>query len=279
MQDYQPIDEPLIRSLMLPRPDEGHKSTFGHAWIMAGSDGKIGAAILAAKAALRSGCGLLSVATIPAAVTSVLSHLPEAMVIDREQKRKLAGMKTCDAIGFGPGIGIGKKQAHLLSSLLKKFSKALVIDADGITLLSKHPKWYKQLSSQIILTPHPIEFDRLSRPHHAAAERFATQAAFSKKHQVIVVLKGHRTTITFPDGARYQNTTGNNGMATAGSGDVLTGIITSLCAQGYSTREAALIGIFAHGYAGDAAAVRLSKTAMLASDIVNSLTDFFLKFE
>ncbi len=273
------LDEALIKSLIRPRPVEGHKGTFGHALIMAGSAGKTGTAILSSKAALRSGCGLLSVFTIADAITPILCHLPEAMLIRRKKKDSCPDTQKFDAIGFGPGIGLNAPSAQLLLSLLDYYRKPLVIDADGITLLSKQQELYRLLTPQMILTPHPAEFDRLTHSHDTVADRLASQLAFSDRYKAIVVLKGHHTTITLPDGTLYENTTGNNGMATAGSGDVLTGIITSLCAQGYPAGHAALLGVFLHGYAGDAAAARLSKTSMIASDIIAGIPEFFRKFE
>lgn len=273
------IDETLISSLIIPRPADGHKGTFGHALIMAGSPGKTGAAILSSMAVLRTGCGLLSVYTAMKAVVPILCHLPEAMIIPRKKKVAAPDTRPFDAIGFGPGIGLDNAVAQLLSSLLKNYDGPLIIDADGLTLLSQYKEWYGQLSPQMILTPHPVEFDRLTRSHDSTEDRIVAQLAFAKEHNVIVILKGHRTTIAFPHDELYCNTTGNNGMATAGSGDVLTGIITSLCAQGYTAKSAALIGVFLHGYAGDAAAEQLSRTSMIASDIVAAIPSFFRKFE
>lgn len=273
------IDEDLIKGLIRPRSPEGHKGTFGHALIMAGSAGKTGSAILCAKAALRSGCGLVSVYIHSSAYTPLLAQLPEAMIIPRKKKDREPPLGNFSAIGFGPGIGVDNQGIQLLVSLLKNDKRPLVIDADGITLLSQHRKNYQHLHPGIILTPHPVEFDRLTKMHHSAEERLESQISFSKRYQVIIVLKGHRTTVSFPDGKLYQNTTGNSGMATAGSGDVLTGIITLLCSQGYAPEKASLAGVYLHGYAGDAAAAAISKTSMISGDIVDFLRDFFRQYE
>ena len=155
----------------------------------------------------------------------------------------------------------------------------MVIDADGITLLSRNKDWYGLLNPNIILTPHPGEFDRLTHKHNSGYERFMKQLEFSKNYNVNILLKGHYTSITTPSGAAYFNSTGNNGMATAGSGDVLTGIISSLLAQGYSPAHATSMGAYLHGFAGDSAALENSKTSMIASDIINGIPAFFKQFE
>jgi len=273
------IDEQLIQNLIIPRPAEGHKGTFGHTLIIAGSTGTTGAAMLSAKAALHTGCGLLTVHIHKKAETALLCQLPEAMLSPRRKGKLHLELTRYNAIGFGPGVGVNEDSARLLLSLLENYRKPLVIDADGIMLLAQHKDWYHLLTQQMILTPHPKEFDRLTQEHTSAEDRFNTQLQFSKNHRVIVVLKGHRTTITFPDGRVYRNTTGNNGMATGGSGDVLTGILASLCAQGYTTHDAALLGTYLHGFAGDAAARKLSATSMIASDIIAGITDFFRQYE
>jgi len=279
MKETQLINDVLIRTLIRPRPTEGHKGTFGHALIIAGSKGKMGAAILAAEAALRTGCGLVSVHITQKATIALLAHLPEAMIIPRKKKEKLPALETFNAIGIGPGIGVNDQSTQMLQTLLETYRKPMVIDADGITLLGTNRALYRLLNPQIILTPHPKEFDRLTQDHTTEQERLASQLKFAQSHQVIVVLKGHRTTVAFPDGSVFQNTTGNNGMATGGSGDVLTGIITSLLALGYLPQDAALLGVYLHGYSGDAAAQEQSEAAMIASDIIAGLKHFFLQYQ
>jgi hydroxyethylthiazole kinase-like uncharacterized protein yjeF len=265
-----------IHKLILPRDPAGHKGTFGHALIIAGSEGKSGAAILSCSAALRTGCGLLT-ASIPASTQSpLLTVLPEAMTLIRGKDASVPGVDKFQSIGFGPGVGM--ETSGLLETVLHA-EMPLVIDADGLTLLAKQPDMYKLLSPRIILTPHPAEFDRLAGLHGSVFERIKTQLAFSKQYKVNVLLKGRYTSITTPEGTLYFNTTGNNGMATAGSGDVLTGIITSLLAQGYEPGVAAVLGAWLHGYAGDRAGEKKSKTSLIASDIIDGIADFFLAFE
>ncbi len=280
---YYALEEKMISDLIRPRNSFAHKGSFGHAFICAGSKGKIGAAILSAKAALRTGCGLLTLQVPSAAAVEVHSKFPEAMVVADENEDHIAtpvkNITNYHAIGFGPGIDKNPATAHVLKQLVQNASQPLVIDADGLNILSENKTWLAFVNGSTILTPHPGEFDRLTQKHLTGFERFTTQVAFSKKHGVYVVLKGHHTSITTPGGLCFFNTTGNNGMATAGSGDVLTGIITSLCAQGYSPLHAALLGVYLHGYAGDMAAEKLSKTSLIASDIIDHIPDFFRKFE
>ncbi len=272
-------DREYIRGLIKPRNKFGHKGSFGHACIIAGSDGKIGASILSSKAALRTGCGLLTVCMPESGHTAMHSHLPEAMVVVPKSGSERMDFSKYDAVGFGPGIGTSEIASDHLFELLNLYHSPLVIDADGINCLANKPIWYGFLKSNIILTPHPGEFDRLTRVHENGHERYLAQQHFSKKHHVTIVLKGYHTSVTTPSGKTFFNSTGNNGMATAGSGDVLTGIITSLCAQGYAPEDAAVLGVYLHGFAGDAAAMNRSRTAMIASDITDGIGDFFKGFE
>lgn len=273
---YYFFNDDDIRKLIRPRDPAGHKGTFGHALMIAGSEGKSGAAILSSAAALRTGCGLLTACIPASAQTSLLTVLPEAMTMIRENDTSLPGIDKFSSIGFGPGVGM---EASGLLDIILHTQLPLVIDADGLTLLAKQPDLYKLLSPLMILTPHPAEFDRLAGAHVSVFARVKTQLAFSKQYQVNILLKGRYTSVTTPGGKIYFNTTGNSGMATAGSGDVLTGIITSLLAQGYEPDVAAVLGAWLHGYAGDRAAEKRSRTSLIASDIIEAIGDFFLAFE
>lgn len=270
-----------ILPLINPRKKFGHKGDFGHALMIGGSKGKIGAGILSATSCLRSGCGLLTCYFPEEAANPLLSRLPEAMFVAREYESEFIkdNLKNYHAIGYGPGIGISLQNSKLLHYILTQYSGKLVIDADGLNILSQNQDWYSLLNPHVILTPHPGEFDRLTKTHKNSDDRFQSQLAFSKKHNVYIVLKGHHSSITCPDGNAYFNSTGNNGMSTAGSGDVLTGILTSLCAQGYAPDTACKLGVYIHGYSGDIAAQKKSKTFMLATDIIENLKNFFLNFE
>ena len=273
-------DSKQIKKNILLRPENGHKGTFGHTLIIAGNEGTPGACILSSKAALKTGCGLIT-SLIPAeAIIPLLVHLPEAMVINRINQNSLFALNLdkFDAIGFGPGAGMGTESTEMLHYLLKNYKGKLVIDADGLTILSKNKSWFSLLNTNTILTPHPVEFDRMTKIHSTEMERIQTQINFADEYGVHILVKGHYTTIV-ANKKIYFNATGNNGMATAGSGDVLTGIITSLCAQGYDSGDAAIMGTFLHGYAGDEAAKKFSMHSMIASDIINEIGAFFIKFE
>lgn len=281
--DFYSLDEKMIRDMVQPRETFSHKGTFGHVCICAGSKGKIGASILSAKAALRTGCGLLTLHVPSSAAMEIHSQFPEAMVEADENDTYLTttvkNISNFHAIGFGPGVDKHKETANVLKHLIQNVAQPLVIDADGLNILAENKTWLQFLHGSTILTPHPGEFDRLTEKHKSAYDRWNTQREFSKKHGVYVVLKGHHTSITTPTGLCFFNTTGNSGMATAGSGDVLTGIITSLCAQGYSPLHASLLGVYLHGYAGDVAAEQLSETSIIASDIIDHIPVFFKVFE
>jgi hydroxyethylthiazole kinase-like uncharacterized protein yjeF len=277
------LDEVMIRDMVKPRSAFSHKGTFGHALIIAGSKGKIGASILSGLSTLRTGCGLLTMHIPGGGVDAVHSSLPEAMVIADSNEDYITDhindVTKFNAIGFGPGVDKEKETAHVLKMLIQNASQSLVIDADGLNIVSENLTWLQFMNGSTILTPHPGEFDRLTKKHSLGFERYQTQLEFSKKYGVYIVLKGHYTSITTPSGLTFFNTTGNNGMATGGSGDVLTGIITSLCAQGYSPLHASLLGVYLHGYAGDRAAEDESKTSLIASDIIEHIPAFFLDFE
>jgi hydroxyethylthiazole kinase-like uncharacterized protein yjeF len=276
---YSCPDEKMIGKLIKPRDPAGHKGVFGHLWLVAGSAGKYGAAMLSAKAALRTGCGLLTVSIPLDALTALLTVVPEAMSLLRDDSAApaLPGMDRFNAIGFGPGVGMNA--GPMLLQILQQSTLPMVLDADGLNILSQHKEWLPLLSERVVLTPHPAEFDRLTRAHETKLERLQSQLAFSRQYNVTVLLKGKYTSVTTAAGQLFFNTTGNSGMATAGSGDVLTGIIGSLLAQGYNPADAAVAGAYLHGYAGDRAAAKHSKTAMIASDIIEGVGEFFKEFE
>lgn len=277
---FIPIDRVFIKSNFRQRPSAGHKGTFGHALIIAGSEESCGAAILASMGALRTGCGLVTTSIHPNGTAPLLSNFPEGMVKLRRGPKDVRDLDLAlyDAIGFGPGIGVTQDNAEILSYLLDNYKGPLTIDADGITILSQNKILYNLLHENVILTPHPVEFSRLTLTGSERRDVIQAQIDFQKQYKSVVLVKGKNTTVVSESGLFY-NTTGNSGMATAGSGDVLTGIITSLCAQDYTPADAALVGTFLHGYAGDAAAKASSMHTLIASDIINSLQHFFRKFE
>ena len=260
------LTQEFIKSFLKPRTKFSHKGTYGHALIVAGSKGKMGAAILAVKGALRTGAGLVSSA-IPASGTDIMQiSCPEAMLVAGK-----IDYENFSAIGIGPGIGTDEKAVALLEKILKLSTKPLVLDADALNIISKNKKLLKRIPEKSILTPHPKEFERLAGKSKNDFERHDLQLSFSKKYNVHLVLKGAHTCITTPEGKSFFNSTGNPGMAKGGSGDVLTGMITSLLAQGYSPEHAALIGIYMHGLAGDLAADDNGMDGMIAGDMTEAI--------
>ena len=275
------VDAAMIHAIFRPRQPFAHKGNFGHALLIAGSYGKIGAAVLASRACLRGGAGLLT-CQVPACGYDILqTSLPEAMILtDSDEKMNTAvpgDLKSYSVLGIGPGIGTHSRTRTLLEDLLRRYKKAMVLDADALNLLASDPSLFYLLPPYSILTPHPKEFERMFGPAENDFARLVVAAERAKKHQCVIVLKGHYTFIAMPGGKGYFNTTGNPGMAKGGSGDVLTGILAALLSQGYSSGEAALLGVYLHGLAGDLAAADLSQESMLASDLTDHLGPAFLQ--
>ena len=269
------LDGEIIHAIFKPRKSFAHKGNFGHALLIAGSYGKMGAAVLAARACLRSGAGLLT-CQVPGCGYAILqATLPEAMLlIDKDEKIHTAfagDPGKYSVIGIGPGIGTDDRTVAFLRDILQRYRKPMVLDADALNILSAHPDLLSALPPYSILTPHPKEFERLFGPSDNDFARLEKAREQAKKHQCILVLKGHYTFIAMPGGKSYFNSTGNPGMAKGGSGDVLTGILTALLGQSYSPGEAALLGVYLHGLAGDLAAASWSQESMLPSDLTDHL--------
>ncbi len=264
-----------IRHFLQPREKHAHKGTYGHALLLAGSHGKIGAAVLSARACLRSGVGLLTVYSPKCGYEILQISAPEAMCMSDTNNDILTDspdLSSYTTIGIGPGIGADPLTITALQKTIETFRHPMVLDADAINGLAKHSELLKHLTPYSILTPHLKEFDRLVGESSNSMERIQKQLDFSQKHKCIVVLKGANTSISSPDGKLYFNTSGNPGMATGGSGDVLTGIITGLLAQKYEPLMAALIGVYFHGLAGDDAVLKNGQNALIASDIIEFLS-------
>jgi len=275
------LDRAFIIKIFQPRELFAHKGSFGHSLLIGGSYGKMGAINLATSACLRSGAGLVT-AYIPRCGYSIMQGaIPEAMVVTDEDESMITKppteMEKYSVIGIGPGMGTNKQTREAIAGVIKNFSKPLVIDADGLNSLALDSDQLKNLPPYSILTPHPKEFERLFGICENDFDRISMAEKKSKELKVIIVLKGHHTFIALPDGRSYFNSTGNAGMAKGGSGDVLTGIITSFCSQHYTPGDAALLGVYLHGLAGDYAAAALSKEAMIARDIVTFLSQGFLE--
>lgn len=276
---YTQIEEKDIRPRMIHRSDFVHKGNMGNALLVAGSYGMAGAAVLAARACLRSGAGKVTV-NIPKRNYDVMQiSVPEAVLqIDREDTYFSEPTDTddFDALGIGPGIGMNENTAIALIAQLRRTQCPIVADADALNILANHRAWMQQLPKGIILTPHPKEFDRMAgNISNDCYERLTKAREMAERLGVYIMLKGHNTALCLPDGHVYFNSTGNAGMATAGSGDVLTGIITALLARGYNTKDAALVGMYLHGLAGDLAMKSTGKESLIASDIIDYLPQAF----
>ena len=258
-----------------------HKGSYGHLLIAAGSYGKMGAAVLSVKAALHSGAGLVT-ALIPKCGCEIMQiSNPEAMVIvsGENELHQVPDLTAFTTIAVGPGIGTWDNTVELLKNLLQQFRQPLVLDADALNIISKNETLLDLISENSVLTPHVGEFRRLVGVWNSDNEKIDKLIALSIKHKLVTVLKGTHTTVVSPEGKTYINNTGNPGMAKGGSGDVLTGIITSLLAQGYSSADAAVLGVYIHGLAGDFAKTELGETAMTASDIISYLPKAFKTLE
>lgn len=276
---FELIDEIILKNLYKPRNQFSHKGNFGHALLIAGSYGKMGAAVLAAKACLRSGVGLLT-CFIPRYGYEILqSSVPEAMVLTDDNAFHISAagfeIQDYDSVGIGPGIGTVSETREFLKVIFSSFKKPMVIDADAINGLSLEEK-LPTLPPRSVLTPHPKEFERLFGQCKNDFERIEKAIHNARLLNCLIILKGHHTFIATPGGKGYFNNTGNAGMATPGSGDTLTGIITGLLAQHYTSEQAAILGVYLHGLAGDLASEKLSQEAMVAGDITENLGQAFL---
>ncbi|WP_062058108.1 bifunctional ADP-dependent NAD(P)H-hydrate dehydratase/NAD(P)H-hydrate epimerase [Aquimarina longa] len=267
-----------IVSLYRPRHKFSHKGTYGHCVIIGGSYGKIGSVVLATKAALRTGVGLAT-AYIPECGYEVVQiAVPEAMVIadsDDELEEITLNFKPA-AIGIGIGIGTSEKTVKAFGEFIKENESSLVIDADGINILAKNPDFLKIIPKRTILTPHPKELKRLIGEWEDDFDKIKKTQEFSKKHNCIIIIKGANSITVFED-QLYVNTTGNPGMATAGSGDVLTGMITALLSQGYPPLHAAVFGVFLHGNSADIAIQKTGFEGLIASEIISHIGPSFLE--
>lgn len=276
------LNQDFVSEKIRKRGKFSHKGTFGHALLIAGSYGKMGAAVLASRACLRSGVGLLTCRVPQRGYEIMQNSVPEAMIsIDPSESvfSELPDLSPYSAIGAGPGLDKKQETKQALRKLLEAHPQKLVLDADALNILSENRDWCSLLPENTILTPHPKEFERLAGSSSNSFERLQKQSQFSKENKVIVVLKGAHTSISCPDGKVFFNSTGNPGMATAGSGDVLTGIILGLLAQNYSAEDAAILGVYLHGSAGDFAAAENGEYSLIAGDIIDNLKKAFLLHE
>lgn len=279
------LSQEIIRPVMPPRPPSSHKGTFGHAGIVGGSSGKTGAPAMTGLGALRVGTGLVTVAT-PQSLSPILeSKLLEVMTEPMpESSQHLLGMESCQALlafadhksslAFGPGLGVSPDTTELLRHLLPQLDVPCVLDADALNGLARHCQVFSSMKRPPILTPHPGEMARLigdTASKQINEDRIGVSRQFAMKHRVILVLKGARTVIAEPQGQVAICPTGNPGMASAGMGDVLTGMIAGLLAQGLGPWDAARAGVYLHGLAGDLAAATIGKPGLIAGDVIHAI--------
>lgn len=276
------LDRNLISSKIKKRNAFAHKGNFGHALLFAGSYGKMGAAILSAKSCLRSGIGLLT-CHIPKCGYDIMQiSVPEAMVETDVANclitKTESDLSKFNALGMGPGIGISGETKELITYILSNYKSPIIIDADALNIISLHKELLPKIPPDSILTPHPKEFERLFGKTENDFDRLNLAMKKAKEFNLTLILKGHHSFIATPQGQGYFNTTGNSGMATAGSGDVLTGIILGFLAQGYTSKDAALTGVYLHGLSGDISLKNQSEESLIASDFINSFGDGFKQF-
>lgn len=270
---YTYITETIARKLRKTRKKFSHKGSFGHVKVVAGSEGMIGAAVLTSKAALKAGAGLVT-AHIPHNMAMVMhSTAPEIMVEASDSPLDVqSGLETLGyTLAIGPGLGSSELAHNLVSNAIKQSQTPIVIDADALNILSSNPTWLDDLPKNSILTPHPKEFSRLVAAWENETEKLSKLTTFCYDKQCIVVLKGAHTVLCNPEGNLWFNSTGNPGLATAGSGDVLTGIITGLLAQGYLPINAALLGVYLHGLSADLVLEKESVESLTALNIIEFL--------
>lgn len=280
---YHVLEENDIRSRLLHRDDFAHKGNMGNALIVAGSYGMSGAAVLATRACLRSGVGKVTAITPKKNYDIMQIAVPEAVLqMDHEETAFTEAVDTdgFDALGIGPGLGRQETTAIAMIAQIRRAQCPIVADADALNILASHRAWMQQLPKGIIMTPHPQELDRLTgSPANADYERLHRTCELAKSLQAYIILKGHNSALCLPNGNVFFNPTGNSGMATAGSGDVLTGIITALLARGYHQQNACMVGMYLHGLAGDLATKELGKESLVASDIIDHLPQAFQYLE
>ena len=258
------INEQWIAANVHHRNFIGHKKSFGHVLVIAGSEGTAGASILCARAALHSGCGMVTAMIPNDAVQVLLRESPELMYLPQGEISTY-DLSKFDTIVIGPGMGFSNLAKLNVKQVLSQFNGPVIIDADALTIISESPSLLK---SNHIITPHPGEFARLQGFAYDEKNRAEQAQDFVEKYQPILVLKGAGTIVACQGKDGMENTTGNDGMATAGTGDVLAGIIASLCVQGYQPFIAAAIGVYLHGLAGDMAVKEISKASLVASDLI-----------
>ena len=263
-----------------PRPKFMHKGMAGRVLLAGGSSGKVGAILLSARACLRSGAGLLTVHGPGCVAGPLHASTPEAMMQADDNEKVVTqfatdGLADYDAVGAGPGLGLDERTGWAFHELIAHCTRPMVLDADALNLLAQNPGWLKEVPKGSILTPHPGEYKRLAGEWANDYDRLQKQQGFAKAHGLVVLVKGAYTTICTPEGQVYFNSTGNPGMASGGSGDVLTGVVAALLGQGFGPERSARLGVYLHGLAGDLAAREKGEYGLVASDIAEKLPEAF----
>ncbi len=267
------VDQNLIQKIFKKRLPDSHKGNHGHALIIAGSTAKMGAAIISAKACLRTGVGLLTVNIPKKERLAIFTSIPEAMIEFREDNND---WEKYNAFAIGPGFGTDAPAERKVEFAIETVKSPIVFDADSLNILSKNQQLLSKLPQKSILTPHIKEFDRMFGIHFSIEKRQQKAIEKAVELKCIIVLKDHKTFIT--DGNQsFQNTTGNSGLAKGGSGDALTGIITAFLAQGYEPINAAILGVYLHGLAADITLETQSEESMLITDVIENLGKAFQK--
>src|SRR3989338_142390 len=286
------IEEKDVIGLLPKRKPDSHKGTYGHLVVIAGSRGKGGAAALSSLSALRAGAGLVTLAlpeclnvsfeaAIPEVMTLPLPDTDEGTINESAFDMLIEFLECKSAVLIGPGITTNQSTSSLIKNLIKKISCPMLIDADGLNIATDEIKLLKKKKSPVIVTPHPGEMARLlnTTSKKVQGDRIGAGRRLATKYGIYVILKGARTIIATPDGDVYINPTGNPGMATAGTGDVLSGIIAGFLCQGFSAKDSSILGVYLHGMAGDISASNLSQTALIASDLIRALPEVIKRIE
>jgi hydroxyethylthiazole kinase-like uncharacterized protein yjeF len=275
------IDIELVAKILKKRTKFSHKGSYGHAGLIAGSFGMMGAAVLCTWASIRSGVGLVTAMVPEAGISVIQNSVPEALILNVEEEivEWAPKLDKFTGIGIGPGLGDEVETILAIEEILDQYKKPLVLDADALNILSKAKHLMGKIPKGSIITPHPKEFERWVGQCSNELDRFEKASHLATSLDIIVVLKGAHTRVFLPNGTQYINSTGNTGMATAGSGDVLTGILTGLLAQGYESHQSAIIGVFLHGLAGDLALQNQSEESLIARDIIDHLGQAFKKIK
>lgn len=275
--EAQLLDKPDVLPLYVPRQKYSHKGTYGHGLIIGGSYGKIGAVTLASSACLKVGAGLVTALIPECGYTALQASLPEAMVITDDDKyiEKISFDIAPNSVAIGVGLGTHEKTVKAIETFLKGTKSPLIIDADALNILAKHTALLDLIPELSVLTPHPKELERLIGTWKDDFDKLEKTKAFAKKYKVVVLIKGAHSIVVY-DEKLYINNTGNPGMATAGSGDVLTGMITGLFAQGYDPLQATIFATYLHGKAGDLAVLDLGYQAITASTIIDYIGEAYI---